>query len=304
MTEQVSCIICGENESKLLFRSKSFMHSDESFTLVQCVKCGLVFLNPRPTIDEIGKYYENYHLHVDISNLSRIAKQIFLVETIGHTRYETKTENNKLLEIGFGDGLFLEYMKNKKWDVYGIEIEEPCVKRLKKVGIENVYTGNIFSVSFDDKTFDLVRMNQALEHMHDPLKVLIEVKRILKEDGKLIIAVPNFSGACHRMFKQYAYSLHVPFHLYFFNLVTLGKLIDKVGGFKIVRVHKNNSLVLFLASAVQYLKRDKNTGSSSYNFSTAKLIIHRLVGLIVMPFMKAMDLFTEGDNLEVEIERI
>jgi len=304
MTEQVSCIICGQSESKALFCSKSFMYPNESFTLVQCVKCGLAFLNPRPTIDGIGKYYENYHLHVDISNLSRFAKQILLIETIGHNRYETKTENNKLLEIGFGDGLFLEYMKNKKWDVYGIEIEEPCVKKLKKTGIENVYTGNIFSVSFDNKTFDLVRMNQTLEHMHDPLKVLIEVKRILKEDGKLIIAVPNFAGASHRMFKQFAYSLHVPFHLYFFDLETLGKLIDKVGGFKIVRVHRNNSLVLFLASAVQYLKRNKNTGSSSYNFSATKLIIHRLIGLVALPFMKVMDLFIEGDNLEVEIARI
>jgi len=260
-----------------------------------------VFLNPRPTIDEIGKYYENYHLHIDISNLSWFEKQILLVETIGNARYKTKDKNNKLLEIGFGDGLFLEYMSNKKWDVYGIEIEESCVKRLKKLGIENVYAGNIFSVPFDDKTFDLVRMNQTLEHMHDPLKVLMEVKRILKENGRLIIAVPNFDGACHRMFKQYAYSLHIPFHLYFFSLATLEKLIARVGGFKIVRVHRNNFLVLFLASVVQYLKRNQNTGFSSYNFSTAKLIMHRLVGLIAMPFMRIMDLFVEGDNLEIEI---
>lgn len=299
--ELIDCIICGHGKSEPLFNSKSFIFPSEIFSLVKCVNCGFVFLNPRPTIEEIGKYYQNYHLHIDTSRLNWFVKQILLNETIGHTRYKTASKNNKFLEIGFGDGLFLEYMKKKKWDVYGIEIGDDCIERMKNIGIENVYNGDIFSSSFDDEKFDLVRMNHTLEHMHDPLKVLMEVKRILKKGGKLIIAVPNFNGGCHKLFKQYAYSLHLPFHLYFFSLSTLESLINKIGGLKIIRVHKNHSLILYLASIIQFLKRNENADSPSYNFSTANLIMHRLIGLIATPFMNILNLFIEGDNLEVEI---
>ncbi len=298
MMEQVNCIICGSKKLEPVFCSKSFMYPDKTFSLVQCVSCGLVFLNPRPSLDEIGEYYKNYHLHINILNLNWFAKQILLTETVGNTRYGTNSQNNKFLEIGFGDGIFLEYMKNKKWDAYGIEIEEECVNRLKKMGIENVYTGDIFSRPFNDGTFDLVRMNHTLEHMHEPLKLLKEIKRILKKNGRLILAVPNFDGACHRLFKQYAYSLHLPFHLYFFSLLTLQKLIDTIGGLKII---KNHSFVLYLASIIQYLKRNKKSNSPAYNFSIAKLIMHRLIDLITLPFMKILNLFVEGDKLEVEI---
>lgn len=302
--EEVNCIICGGKDLKPVFHSRSFMHPNKIFSLVECGGCGLVFLNPRPGRDEIGEYYKDYHLHIDISGLSRLAKWIMLVEAKGSVRYETNRSNSKFLEIGFGDGLFLEYMKNKKWDVYGIEIEEECVNRLKKIGITNVYAGGIFFRPFEDGNFDLVRMNQTLEHLHDPLKVLQEIKRILKNGGKLIISVPNFNGACHKLFKQHTYSLHLPFHLYFFSLSTLEKLIDMIGGVKIIRVHKNSSFILYLASTIQFLKRNRDVKSSAYNFSVTKLILHRLLGLITLPFMNLLNLFVEGDNLEVEIVKV
>ncbi|MDP2905305.1 MAG: class I SAM-dependent methyltransferase [Candidatus Omnitrophota bacterium] len=301
--ENTACNICGGKVLLPVFSSGSFMYPDKTFSLVECAGCGLVFLNPRPDRDEIGKYYAGYHLHIDISGLSRLSKRILLVEAIGSTKYETSHNRDKFLEIGFGDGLFLEYMRNKNWDVYGIEIEEECVNRMKKLGFENVYAGGVFRKSFDEASFDLVRLNQALEHMHDPLQVLQEIKRILKVGGKLVISVPNFNGACHRFFREHAYPLHLPFHLYFFSLSTLQKLIEKAGGLKITKSHKNHSFVLYLASLVQFLKRD-NKNNPSYRFSDAKLIIHRLIGIIALPFMNLLNLFVEGDNLEVEIIKV
>jgi 2-polyprenyl-3-methyl-5-hydroxy-6-metoxy-1,4-benzoquinol methylase len=243
---------------------------------------------------------------MDIENLNWITRSILLHETVGHIKYEVASnlENNKFLEIGFGDGLFLEYMKEREWDVYGIEISQDCVNRLKRRRIKNVYSEDIFSCLFNNENFDLIRMSHTLEHMHNPFGVLTEVKRILKKSGRLVIRVPNFNSYCQNLFKQYAYFLHLPFHLYFFYLETLEKLIDEVGELKIVKVHQTHSFILYIASIIQFLRINQENVPHSTNFSVTKLVICRLIDLVSAPFMNIFNLFKEGDVLEVEIVKI
>ncbi len=105
--------------------------------------------------------------------------------------------DSKILELGCGQSKGLRYLVShnyiKQENIYGIDQSNVAIEFLKKkLPKANLEQGNIYSLKFNDDTFDYVLMMEVIEHLEDPLKALKEVKRVLKPNGELIISFPNY----------------------------------------------------------------------------------------------------------------
>jgi SAM-dependent methyltransferase len=92
-----------------------------------------------------------------------------------------------------------------------------------------VIKGDLFSARFPDRFFDVVTLYHVLEHTPDPLEICREVHRILKEDGFLVIQVPNRDSLQYRIFKKRWAAFDVPRDLYYFGAQTLRALVERSG---------------------------------------------------------------------------
>jgi SAM-dependent methyltransferase len=120
-----------------------------------------------------------------------------------------------------------ELRNQSNWDVYGVEVDAESVDfARRKLGLD-VYHGTVDEPHFPDDYFDVVTMWDVIEHLHDPFETLLEIRRILKPGGKLIISTPNAYSWDATLFGRYWIGLDFPRHLYVFSSITLGRLLKR-----------------------------------------------------------------------------
>lgn len=204
--------------------------SGEKFFLCQCSNCKLIFTNPRPTIESIGKYYESeeYVSHQNKSNnltnkIYKFVRQITIRKKVELINLLHPIKG-KLLDFGCGTGYFIAAAKKNKWKVRGIE---PNITA-KNIALSK---GLKISESLKDlnknKKFDVITLFHVLEHIHDLRKSTKKIVDILNENGTLIIAVPNFNCYDSKSYGSDWAALDVPRHLYHFNKISIQKLAEE-----------------------------------------------------------------------------
>lgn len=155
-------------------------------------------------------------------------------------------QKGKLLDVGAGLGLFLSLAKENDWDVYGTEVSDYALSNLKSSLGPNIFSGFIEEVDIPSESFDVVTLWHVLEHTTNPLSCLTQVKRILKKNGLVFVAVPNTNSLFlffRKLFKRESQFLfdektHEP-HLYFFSPKTLKEMVAKAG-FKVIENSVDN----------------------------------------------------------------
>jgi len=167
-------------------------------------------------------------------------------------RIVPRKENGKLLDIGCGNGSFLKWLKEHGWHAYGLEINKEAVNLCKANGIE-VFEGELIEVHFANENFDVITLIQVLEHVHNPSAILNEVHRILKTDGLLLIAVPNFGCLDRKILGADWPHLDIPRHLYHFELSTLKKLLEK-NRFEIKEIRVKSFSLFGMRNVKSFLK--------------------------------------------------
>ncbi len=220
MIEITTCPICDSDNKSTFIEGRNFRINDESFDIEECSACNFRFTSPLPTTEEIGKYYEteNYVSHSG-TNKGLINKLFHAVRFITLRQKQklvkSVSKGKKHLDIGAGNGVFLEFMKDKGWDVSGIEMDDSSRK-----AIEEKLNLDIAKTVHDNKEiekFDVVTMWHVLEHVYDLKKDIQEIKNKLKKDGSLIIAVPNCDSFDAKKYKKYWAAYDLPIHLYHFR---------------------------------------------------------------------------------------
>ncbi|MFD2892212.1 class I SAM-dependent methyltransferase [Flavobacterium chuncheonense] len=207
---------------------KDFSVSGESFTLLLNGEYQLLKTHPTPTLDKLPAYYESedYISHTDgtrtffekvyqIVKRNAIRKKVALLSKFN--------QKGKVLDIGAGTGDFLVEAKNQGWNVTGIE---PSSKA-KEIAISK---GVPFSDSLEileDHSFDVITMWHVLEHVPDLDFQIQQLKRLLKPNGTLIIAVPNFKSYDAKHYKSFWAAYDVPRHLWHFSKTAIEKLFAK-----------------------------------------------------------------------------
>jgi len=238
MMEHTSCNCCNNNNTKLLFSKKDKLGlSDCDFRVVQCQNCGLIYINPRPSEDEIAKFYpDTYSWKETLTAESKFTKIIRRLEKIYRyhlLQYETsklvkvtERKTGRLLDVGCGAGDRLDIFRRLGFDVYGVEISQSAGYAKKHLGL-NVKQGDLFKADYSDSFFDIITLHNVLEHTHNPQKVIGELNRILKKDGIVAIQVPNINCIQFKLFKKRWAAVDVPRDLYYFSIPLLKKILAK-----------------------------------------------------------------------------
>lgn len=244
--EYINCILCDLNNIEILFKKRDkFNITKDEFFIARCQKCRLLYINPRPSLEEMKKFYpENYSWKDNTKVPSRFTKLIrnferkyryhLLRNEVSKVIKYTKKNDGKILDIGCGTGDRLEVFREKGFEIYGIEPYDSAddAKNFLKL---NIIKGDLNSVHFFGKSFDIVTMYNVLEHIHNPIQTCKEINRILKDDGYLVIQVPNIDSLQYKIFKRRWSAFDVPRDLYYFNVNTM-RLLCKKTGFRIKKI--------------------------------------------------------------------
>ena len=227
MLEYVRCNLCQSDDFKKLYVINAF-------DIVKCRKCGLVYTNPQPGLEDIKRFYKEKDAHIDPAEERDIFIQRFkrIIKTI--ERFKGKGKG-KLLDIGCSYGYFLKLAEEYGWEGYGVEISDYVSRYCREELNLNIFTGGLSEAHYPDQHFDVITMFHTLEHVQDPRGWLREINRILKRDGLMVVAVPNIGSLKAMLAKKDWELFKAPEHLYHFSRQTLILLLVKTG-FQPVRV--------------------------------------------------------------------
>lgn len=214
------CPICEGTEFKPVLSGVDYTVSRETFKIVECNNCGFHFTNPIPTIDKIGEYYkaESYVSHSS-SNKGLINKLYQKVRK--HTlkqklKLVTRlAKGNSILDIGAGTGHFLNVCQQANWNSLGLEPDADARAFAKKeFDVTLQSTADLHQLP--EASRDVITMWHVLEHVYDLRKDVEQIVKVLKEDGVLVVAVPNRNSFDAKHYKEFWAAYDLPIHLYHF----------------------------------------------------------------------------------------
>lgn len=264
--ESPVCELCGSPNAEVIVRQKDLLHhiTDELYSIVRCVSCRFMYLSPRPTEAEIGRFYpdtyysapapprrfsgvkrwvmEDYYGYPSDhprTMLHRLRKVLLYPEML-RRRVTGRTilpwvGKGRLLDVGCGHGVSAAVLAQQGWEVYGLDFSRVAADHARVLlGRDRVHIGDLYSAHYPDRRFDVVLMSHALEHLYQPKKVLAEVRRILKDEGRLVVAVPNAESWEAALCGPWWGPWDPPRHLYHFTKESLARLLT-MAGFSVAR---------------------------------------------------------------------
>lgn len=228
MTTLESCPICANNTFENHLDVIDHMITKERFSIVRCTSCGFHFTNPRPTSNTIGNYYnsEEYVSHSSTKKgLINYLYNLVRVKTLKQkvAWIQDVATGNELLDIGCGTGHFLKVANRKGFHGIGLEPDESARKyainehQLKVYPIGELYT-------LRENTFDVITMWHVLEHVYNLNEDIAQIKKLLKPNGYIFIAVPNMNSFDAKHYKSFWAAYDVPRHLYHFKKLDIERL--------------------------------------------------------------------------------
>lgn len=255
-TLNYNCIICEGNRFTEVYDLKKI--SNKPYKIIKCLNCNLVSIYPIPTRNFIKEYYNNplypksaYFRNMTVNfygspEVKLFLKGLNLIEKFYH-------EKGKILDVGCSSGVFLNMAKSRGWETVGIDISKDFVNYAKKNFELDVRLGYLEDFSFEENSLDVITLWDLVEHLTEPNKLLIEVYRILKPGGIILILTPDQDSLIKKItdlsykisFGKWktpvsvVYDIH---HLYYFSIRNITKLLNKIG-FKTIYLVKEETIL-------------------------------------------------------------
>lgn len=208
--------------------------SGEEFDLVFNQHLDILETFPQPKADKLPEYYksEDYISHTDtrrnlleqvyhIIRKRALKKKLSLINS-----FQNETKN--LLDIGCGTGDFLKTAKENNWKVSGIE-PNPDARKIANSKTKNSVYDIAQLLEFEPNSFDVITLWHVLEHLPNLDEHLQIFNRLLKLNGHLVIAVPNFKSYDAEYYKSFWAAYDVPRHLWHFSQTGMKRLVEKLG---------------------------------------------------------------------------
>lgn len=161
---------------------------------------------------------------------------------------------DRLLDVGCGDGEALDILRLLRWQVVGVELDGNAVESARSRGLD-VRHGDLAAAGFAKDSFDAVTSSHVIEHVHDPFAFLIEQKRVLKSGGRLVAVTPNVRGPIHGKHAQHWLNLDPPRHLVVFTPASLKRLAI-AAGFSDIQVTTTSRAVALAEIASSKMRAD------------------------------------------------
>ncbi len=217
------------SESKKYSTAKDFLVTGESFDLLYNAEKEMLITSPQPSEEKLSKYYESedYISHTDtkkglLSFLYHIVKNWSLNKKVNLIKNEFGGTGS-ILDIGAGTGDFLKKAKTEGWNIYGVEPNDKAVQISETKGVH-------LKLSIDDfagQQFDVVTLWHVLEHLPNLEETIKKIESLVRPNGILIIAVPNFKSYDAKYYKEFWAAYDVPRHLWHFSKKSMGKLFSE-----------------------------------------------------------------------------
>lgn len=229
------CPFCGSNNFKQVLTVKDYTVSNEIFEVCHCSNCNNRFTQNVANQTNIGKYYlsENYISHSDtskgfISKIYHAVRKITLKNKRKLVVSQVQKTQGSLLDIGAGTGAFANTMKQFGWTITALEPDETATNIAKqKYNIDLQNPATLYNLH--QNSFDAITLWHVLEHIHTLKEYLQQFHRILKKEGKLFIAVPNYTSYDAQHYKEFWAGYDVPRHLYHFSPTGMVQLANEMG---------------------------------------------------------------------------
>lgn len=225
------------SDNTIYIKVKDHSVSKENFELLLDEELQLLKTSPQPSLEKLPSYYESddYISHTDgkrslFEKIYHFIKRKAIRDKVRLIR-SLQNQKGSLLDIGAGTGDFLLEAKKQHWNTIGIEPSEKAKGIAIQKGI--AFAENL--ASLPDHSFDVITMWHVLEHVPDLENQIAVLKRLLKPNGTIIIAVPNFKSYDAKYYGAYWAAYDVPRHLWHFSKTAIEKLFRKQN-IKLVKV--------------------------------------------------------------------
>jgi SAM-dependent methyltransferase len=239
LTERVNCPICAADDFAVEATGADYLFGDarQTYAFARCRRCNHLYLNPRPAISEIAKIYPQEYptftgrFGAAAGVLARIKDSVLLRRFEGFAAGAPETMS--LLDVGCGDGRFLLTLRRRypraRLAALDWEFAPAVAAELTAAGIE-MFVGTIESAALPAEHFDIISMNQLIEHVWDVPLVLRCCRDALRPGGRLAMETPNPGGWDRQFFRAGAWgSYYWPRHLNLFTRRHLSGLVQEAG---------------------------------------------------------------------------
>lgn len=213
------------SNTKHFLTVKDHSVSGETFDLLYDADLDMLITHPQPSLEKLPSYYESddYISHTDgkrtlFEKLYHAVKSIALKNKL--KLINAQASKGSLLDIGAGTGEFLLVAKNNGWNVTGLEPSD----KAKGIAINKGISFATDLESLADQSFDIITMWHVLEHVPNLEHQMAELKRLIKPNGTVIIAVPNFKSFDANHYGAFWAAYDVPIHLWHFSKTAIQKL--------------------------------------------------------------------------------
>jgi SAM-dependent methyltransferase len=261
-----ACPLCGSGARAVLhagLRDHAFKTAPGEWVLQRCADCGCGYLDPRPDAATIALAYERYYTHADgpaESAFMRLRRRI--ADAYLNARYGTSYpnafpggqhiarlfprrraylevsfarhldpatgDNRRLLDVGCGNGAFLEFAAHLGWVAEGIDNDAAAVAAARAAGCRVIH-GDLDRLPFAAGGYRHLTLSHVIEHVHQPLKLLRQCFELLAPGGRLWLETPNLGSFGHRVFGSAWRGLEPPRHLVLFDRASLSALLAAAG---------------------------------------------------------------------------
>ena len=227
------CPICNKEDISTLLHTKDYSLTGEDFQIIQCANCTLEYTDPAPSKEAIAPYYNfpSYISHTDtkeglVNKMYHKVRNHTLTQKTNWVQSLFTGHKGHLLEVGAGTGAFADSMSKKGWKVTALEPDASS----RQKALDN-YNLNILPIEelfhLEPAKYEVITLWHVLEHVHDLNAYMKIFHSLLKPNGRLIIAVPNYTSYDAGYYKKYWAAYDVPRHLYHFSPLSMHYLAKK-----------------------------------------------------------------------------
>ncbi len=209
----------------------------KTWQIVRCPSCKLMAVENVPA--DLSPYYsEGYFMgdvtldgYIDYDLDKEVTKKSYLdyLDVLG--KYINKQGSVNMFEVGCATGFFMDLARQRGWQTEGIDISEYAVKKAQEKGLAAT-TATLESYQ-SAKKFDVIVMQDLIEHVKDPVDVINRAKNLLAENGLLLFTTPDAGSLWARVWNKNWHAFVPPQHLFYFSAKNLGSILEK-NGFKVV----------------------------------------------------------------------
>jgi SAM-dependent methyltransferase len=305
-TIDVPCVGCGGQDGELLWSGREHEYdntTDEEFHFVRCTTCGVVRLNPRPAVSELGRIYPpEYYAYNLISAdadrppgvTDRMKMRMYQRRLASQVDRLGKQGTVRILDVGCADGRLLDWYKasriGDRLETHGIEMSEAAAEIARRRG-HRVVTGRFeIDEELEPGSFDLIVAAHVIEHVDDPTGFARRAAELLAPRGLFVVATPNWNSVDARRFRGHWGGNHFPRHWTLYDDATLGGLARQVG-LEVERVQYQPNPIFWVWTCHSFLRdRFPNRSWPDRLFPPVGIFSPSLQSLILLSAFTSLDL--------------